>query len=338
MAAAPLAVETPRMLMHRLLWLDWMRSCALLMSIERTKSASAASSLAGGRIASALKDTPVAYSVITKEFLDAFNVQDVVEASMWSTNANLVEGDNGTRMYGRSSSEFVRQRGIKNLIVMGVHTNMCVLGRPFGIRQMVRQGINVALMRDMTDSMYNPAMKPQGSHFRGTELVIEHIERHWCPTITSSDFTGKGAFRFREDARPRVEIIVGGKEHDCDESLANFAHLLRDQHGYYVEEHVGPLAHTAQRPGPRHVRPDPLVDRPGVLRPPSADRPDDQAFIRAGIFPRAVPGEFAEHRRADEPGGAGQHHAQRSHAASRWGSTGNENFALACGVATAGSR
>src|SRR4051812_1532409 len=40
----------------------------------------AASSLAGGRIASALKDTPVAYSVITKEFLDAFNVQDVVEA------------------------------------------------------------------------------------------------------------------------------------------------------------------------------------------------------------------------------------------------------------------
>jgi outer membrane receptor protein involved in Fe transport len=73
----------------------------------------AASSLAGGRIASALKDTPVAYSVITKEFLDAFNVQDVIEASMWSTNANIVEGDGGTRMYGYSASTFVRQRGIK---------------------------------------------------------------------------------------------------------------------------------------------------------------------------------------------------------------------------------
>jgi outer membrane receptor protein involved in Fe transport len=73
----------------------------------------AASSLAGGRIASALKDTPVAYSVITKEFLDAFNVQDIVEASQWSTNANIVEGDGGSRMYGYSAATYVRQRGIK---------------------------------------------------------------------------------------------------------------------------------------------------------------------------------------------------------------------------------
>jgi type 1 glutamine amidotransferase/nicotinamidase-related amidase len=133
----------------------------------------------------------------------------------------------------------LRQRGIKNLIVIGVHTNMCVLGRPFGIRQMVRQGINVALMRDMTDSMYSPALKPMVSHFRGTELVIEHIEKHWCATVTSTDITGKAAFRFQEDKRPRVEIVIGGKEHDCDKSLASFAHKLRDEHGYYVEEHVG---------------------------------------------------------------------------------------------------
>ena len=54
----------------------------------------------------------------------------------------------------------MKQRGIQNVIVMGVHTNMCVLGRPFSIRQMVRQGQNVVLMRDMTDTMYNPAMAP----------------------------------------------------------------------------------------------------------------------------------------------------------------------------------
>ena len=39
---------------------------------------------------------------------------------------------------------------------MGVHLNMCVLGRPVGIRQMVNIGKNVVLMRDMTDTMYNP--------------------------------------------------------------------------------------------------------------------------------------------------------------------------------------
>ena len=38
----------------------------------------------------------------------------------------------------------MKQRGIKNVIIMGVHTNMCVLGRPFGIRQMNRLDQNVA--------------------------------------------------------------------------------------------------------------------------------------------------------------------------------------------------
>ncbi|HUR44627.1 MAG TPA: isochorismatase family protein, partial [Candidatus Saccharimonadales bacterium] len=45
----------------------------------------------------------------------------------------------------------MEQRGIKNVILMGVHLNMCVLGRPFSIRQMVAQNKNVLLMRDMTD-------------------------------------------------------------------------------------------------------------------------------------------------------------------------------------------
>jgi nicotinamidase-related amidase len=36
----------------------------------------------------------------------------------------------------------MEERGIENVIVMGVHTNMCVLGRPFSIRQMVTLGKN----------------------------------------------------------------------------------------------------------------------------------------------------------------------------------------------------
>lgn len=104
--------------------------------------------------------------------------------------------DNGTEVYN-----LLQQRGIENLIVMGVHTNMCVLGRPFAIRAMVRAGKNVALMRDMTDTMYSPASRPQVNHFAGTDLVIEHIEKYWCPTITSAVFTGKPPFRFAEDRR-----------------------------------------------------------------------------------------------------------------------------------------
>lgn len=90
-------------------------------------------------------------------------------------------------------------RGIDNVILVGVHTNMCVLGRPFGLRQMAKNGKNVVLMRDMTDTMYNPAMPPKVSHFKGTELIIEHIEKYVCPTITSDQFIGGTPFRFKGD-------------------------------------------------------------------------------------------------------------------------------------------
>lgn len=83
----------------------------------------------------------------------------------------------------------MRSRGIENVVVMGVHTNMCVLGRPFGIRQLVKLGFNVVLVRDLTDAMYDPRQPPFVSHARGTELVVEHIERYWCPTILASDLT-----------------------------------------------------------------------------------------------------------------------------------------------------
>ncbi len=104
---------------------------------------------------------------------------------------------------GQEAINLLAERGIDNVILMGVHLNMCVLGRPFAIRQMVKAGKNVALMRDMTDTMYDPRMKPMVSHFEGTDLVVAHVERFWCPTITSTALTGKPAFRFKDDTRKR---------------------------------------------------------------------------------------------------------------------------------------
>ena len=92
--------------------------------------------------------------------------------------------DNGQEIYN-----FFRQEGITNVALMGVHTNICILNRGFGIRQMTRLGFNVALARDLTDAMYDPRKRPFVSHTRGTELVIEHIESKWCPTILGEDLT-----------------------------------------------------------------------------------------------------------------------------------------------------
>ncbi len=117
----------------------------------------------------------------------------------------------------------MKQKGIRNVIVMGVHTNMCVLGRPFSIRQMVLQGQNVVLMRDMTDTMYNPKQAPFVSHFTGNDLVAEHIEQYWCPTILSTDLTGQPAFRFRDDTRRHIAIVTSEPEYKTEVSLTEFA-------------------------------------------------------------------------------------------------------------------
>lgn len=102
---------------------------------------------------------------------------------------------------GQETWNLLSARGIRNVILCGVHLNMCVLGRPFAIRQQVYLGMNVALMRDMTDTMYNPERPPGVDHFTGTDLVVEHVEKFWCPSFTSSDLTGRPAFRFAEDRR-----------------------------------------------------------------------------------------------------------------------------------------
>jgi len=96
----------------------------------------------------------------------------------------------------------LQQRGISNVILVGVHANMCVLGRPFGLRQMVKNGKNTTLMRDLTDTMYTPQRWPYVSHFRGNELVVEYIEQVVCPTITSDQIVGGSPFRFKGDAPP----------------------------------------------------------------------------------------------------------------------------------------
>ncbi len=128
----------------------------------------------------------------------------------------------------------LEQRGVEHVLMVGVHTNMCVLGRPFGIRNLVQAGKDVLLVRDLTDTMYNSRKAPFVPHVRGTELVIEYIERLICPTCTSSDLLGGSALRFREDGRPHVAILVSDDHYHADKTLPVFAGELRDRWGCYV--------------------------------------------------------------------------------------------------------
>src|SRR2546430_927315 len=64
---------------------------------------------------------------------------------------NDVVSDSGAEIYS-----FLREHGIRNLLVMGVHTNMCVLNRSFAIKKMTSYGVRCILVRDLTDAMYSP--------------------------------------------------------------------------------------------------------------------------------------------------------------------------------------
>lgn len=64
------------------------------VSTDKDNGFAAASSLAGGRLALDLRDTPAAYSVITREFIDALGITDLQSAAEWTTGGTL-NVDNG---------------------------------------------------------------------------------------------------------------------------------------------------------------------------------------------------------------------------------------------------
>jgi len=137
----------------------------------------------------------------------------------------ILEGDAITDS-GIEAGSLFKKRGIKNVILVGVHTNMCVIGRSFGLRNMSRLGMNVVLMRDMTDTMYDSVSWPFVSHFTGNSLMHEYIEKYVCPTMVSSDVTGKKQFRFKNDTRPVIAFVTAEGEYRANQRLPEFAHDL----------------------------------------------------------------------------------------------------------------
>lgn len=106
----------------------------------------------------------------------------------WTRQHPMVEIDqerDGISDSGPEIYSYLAARGIEDVAILGVHTNMCVLHRSFGIKQLVRWGLKAMLVRDLTDAMYNPAMPPYVNHDEGTRLVVEFIEKFWCPTLES---------------------------------------------------------------------------------------------------------------------------------------------------------
>lgn len=156
-------------------------------------------------------DDPAEHAAWVKELED----RGLNPKAPWTRQIDSVKIDQATDVISDSGVEIwnvLEERGIDRVILAGVHANMCVAGRPFGLRQMAKNGKRVVLMRDMTDTMYNPERWPFVSHTRGTELFVQHVEKFICPTITSDQFLGGKPFEFSPvTAGPRrVQILLLG--------------------------------------------------------------------------------------------------------------------------------
>jgi nicotinamidase-related amidase len=151
----------------------------------------------------------------------------------WKSETDLLTIDPAVDVISDKGDEIwslLESRGIDHVILTGVHTNMCVLGRPFGLRQMTKNGKEAVLIGDLTDTIYNPARAPFVGHFAGTRLIVDHIERFVCPTITSDQLAGGAPFQFKDDPRsgtaeasdPPTLMTVRGKllfQSKLDQSL-----------------------------------------------------------------------------------------------------------------------
>jgi hypothetical protein len=76
-----------------------------------------------------------------------------------------------------------QQRGLTHLVYVGFHTQVCLLGKPMGLRAMKEAGMRCVLARDMTDAHPGYLPERQFTPDLNTEQVVEHFEKFLAPTI-----------------------------------------------------------------------------------------------------------------------------------------------------------
>lgn len=73
--------------------------------------------------------------------------------------------------------------GVKLVILAGVHLNICLIRRPFGIAALKSWGFDVVVAGELTDVMYNPEMFPYVNHGVALEMGLNFCRQFWCPTV-----------------------------------------------------------------------------------------------------------------------------------------------------------
>lgn len=103
-----------------------------------------------------------------------------------------------------------KERGLTHLVYVGFHTQVCLLGKPMGLRAMKTAGLHCVLARDMTDAHpgYDPArgFTPD----LNTAQVVEHFEKHLAPTLHLAEELARAGHWDRKRLLDPVRITPWG--------------------------------------------------------------------------------------------------------------------------------
>jgi nicotinamidase-related amidase len=205
----------------------------------------------------------------------------------WQRQSDLIHIDGQLDYISDRGDEvwsILEKHGVKNVILTGVHCNMCVLGRPFGLRQMVRNKKQVVLMRDMTDSMYSPKSWPFVDHYTGHDAVIDYVESNICPTITSDQLLGGEPFRWKSDTRPRLpqeKSIPLSPNADFTKHWITLVPTNRSAFETAIKEYRGSVWYRGALRVPDHW----LSDRPVLIELP--ERSQCQVWLNGRELPKS---------------------------------------------------
>jgi hypothetical protein len=185
-----------------------------------------------------------------------------------------------------------RRRGITHLIYMGVHTQVCLLGKSIGLRNLTRAGLSCILARDLTDAhgLYDPVKGVTPDDF--TAKVITHFEKYLCPTINFVDeLTHAGKWRAEWLVDP-VRITPWGKPmrpHFFEEELTISLTTPREPGAeiFYTLDGSEPTPQSHRYVAPIKIRETTRLHAAAFENGRTVCLPSDGLFVRLPAMPPA---------------------------------------------------
>ena len=178
-----------------------------------------------------------------------------------------------------------REKGITHLIYMGVHTQVCVLGKSVGVANLLKAGVRCILARDLTDAhgVYLPeeGFTPDDL----TQEVVEHFESHLVPTINFRDTLIGAGMWDRDWVVDPVRLAPWGtrdRPHHFDHSIRIALTFPSEPHLelFYTLDGQAPTRRSAVYRSP--IR----LDRTATLRAAAFDRWGRRSLVTEGHFVR----------------------------------------------------